>query len=258
MDPALGIAILAVLLIAIVFSMFGQGGGSLYTPTLVLLGFAVLVSVSTSLVLNLITATFATLVFYRQRLVDLPIAAVLIPGTVAGAFLGGFWGSSVNTALILWIFVAFLAGAGARMVATYWEAGTAEEASARVSLTLAVSVGVGVLSFGVGVLSGLLGVGGGIVLVPILIFALRVPTKISAGTTALVVIFSSLAGVLGHSAFGQLDFVLIVATGVAVAVGGFIGARLMVRTRPKLVQVGFGLLLWAFALQLVVKLVGWG
>jgi uncharacterized protein len=255
---ALEIALVAVFVIALVFSMFGQGGGSLYTPTLVLLGFAVLVSVSTSLVLNLVTAAFATAVYFRQHFVDLPLGGLLIPGSVAGAFLGGLWGNQVDTDLLLWVFVAFLAGAGARMVATYWDRGLAEKGSARVPLTLAVTAVVVFFSFGVGVLSGLLGIGGGVVLVPFLIFALRVPTKESAGTTAFVVIFSSLSGVLGHSAIGHLDLTLILATAASVAVGGFLGARLMVRARTKLVQVGFGLLLWAFAIQLVVKLLGWG
>ena len=254
---ALAIAIVAVFAIALVFSMFGQGGGSLYTPTLVLLGFAVLVSVSTSLVLNLVTAAFATVVYYRQRYVDLTLGALLIPGSVAGAFLGGVWGNGVDTTLLLWVFVAFLLGAGAWMVATSGDRGGAGEARARARISSAVVAIVVVFSFAVGVLSGVLGIGGGIVLVPFLIFALHVPTKESAGTTALVVIFSSLSGVLGHSAFGHLDASLILATVVAVAVGGFLGARFMVRVRTKMVQVGFGLLLWAFAIQLVVKLMGW-
>lgn len=258
MSLAFEIAIIAVFLIALVFSMFGQGGGSLYTPTLVLLGFAVLVSVSTSLVLNMVTAAFATAVYFRQKFVDLPIGVLLIPGSVAGAFLGGVWGNEVNTNLLLWVFVAFLIGAGARMVATYWERGSADGARSRVPLTYAVTAAVILFSFGVGVLSGLLGIGGGVVLVPFLIFALRVPTKQSAGTTAFAVIFSSLSGVLGHSAFGHLDLTLILATVVAVAIGALLGARLMVRARTKLVQVGFGLLLWAFAIQLIAKLVGWG
>lgn len=257
MELILEIAVVAVFLIAVVFSMFGQGGGSLYTPTLVLLGYAVLVSVSTSLVLNLVTATFATVVYYRERLVDLRLSALLIPGIVAGAFLGGAWGNLVSTALLLWIFVAFLLGAGARMVATYWERGEPSEVAPRVRLTVALCLVVGVVSFGVGILSGLLGVGGGLVIVPLLIFVLRVPTKTSAGTAAFVVVFSSFSGVLGHSAFGDLDVTLIVAAAIAVAVGGIVGARLMTRTRPNAIRVGFGLLLWAFALQLVAKLSGW-
>lgn len=256
MDLALGIVVAAVFLISVVFSMFGQGGGSLYTPTLFLLGYATLVSVSTSLVLNLVTALFATAVYYRERFVDVRVAAAFIPGIVAGSFLGGAVGNFADATLLMWLFVAFLVGAGARMVYTHWEKAPQEDAlPARPSpTTYAVIVG---FSFGVGVLSGLLGVGGGILIVPFLIFAYKMPTKRSAGTAGFVVIFSSAFGVLGHSAFGHLDATLILATLVAVAIGATLGARLMVKTKATWVKFGFGLIMWAFAFQLIAKLLGW-
>lgn len=254
MDLLLGVAIVSVFLVSFVFSMFGQGGGSLYTPILFILGYATLVSVSASLVLNLITALFATIVYYRSRLVDLRLALAFIPGIVVGSFLGGAAGNFVSTTLLLWIFVVFLGGAGSRMVYTHWEkTQVAEVGQKRPSrLTYAIIV---LFSLGVGVISGLLGVGGGILIVPFLIFAYKVPTKLSAGTAGFVVIFSSLFGVLGHSAFGHLDYSLILPTLLAVAVGGTLGARLMVRTRANWVKVGFGLVMWAFALQLILKLI---
>ncbi len=256
MDGTLGVAVVTVFLISVVFSMFGQGGGSLYTPTLFLLGYATLVAVSTSLVLNLVTALFATMVFYRQRLVDLRLAIAFIPGIVAGSFLGGALGNFVDATLLLWLFVVFLLGAGARMVYTYWETAPPEEPGRGHPPHTMYAIIV-IFSFGVGILSGLLGVGGGILIVPFLIFAYKVPTKVSAGTAGFVVIFSSLFGVLGHSAFGHLDATLILATLVAVAIGATLGARLMVRTRAGWVKVGFGLIMWAFAFQLIAKLVGW-
>lgn len=255
MDFVLGIAVTSIFLISIVFSMFGQGGGLLYTPTLVLLGYTALVSVSTSLVLNLVTALFATVVFYRQKLVDLRLALALIPGISAGAFLGGALGNFVDSTLLLWLFVAVLFGAGARMVYTHWERVPSEEKAPNRPSLLMYAVIV-IFSLGLGVLSGLLGIGGGVLIVPFLLFAYKVPTKTSVGTSGFVVIFSSLFGVLGHSAFGHLDATLILATLAAVAVGAFLGARLMVRTKADWVKVGFGLLMWVFALQLIAKLVG--
>lgn len=254
-DLALLIAVLSVFLISVVFSMFGQGGGSLYTPTFFLLGYATLTSVSTSLVLNLVTAFFATLIYYRQRLVNLRLASAFIPGIVAGSFLGGVFGNFADTGLLLWLFVLFLIGAGSRMVYTLWEKVSTTEAGPKPPTRVTYAV-VGLFSLGVGILSGLLGVGGGILIVPFLIFVYRVPTKQSAGTAGFVVIFSSLFGVLGHSAFGHLDYSLILPTLLAVAIGGTLGAKLMVKTSSKWVKVGFGLLMWAFALQLIVKLAG--
>ena len=246
-------ATLAVFFISIVFSMFGQGGGSVYTPTLFLLGYAALLSTSTSLVLNLVTALFATLVYYRGGLVDLSLASAFIPGIVVGSFIGGAWGNFVDSDVLMWVFVTFLIGAGARMVYTHWERTVTGDVRPRSPTKMNLEL-VGLFSLGVGLLSGLLGVGGGILIVPFLIFAYKVPTKLSAGTSGFVVIFSSLFGVLGHSAFGHLDYGLILPTLLAVAIGGVLGARFMVRTRTEWVKVGFGLLMRAYAIQLIANL----
>lgn len=254
MDNILIIALVSVFLVSLVFSMFGQGGGSLYTPILVLLGYTTLVSISTSLVLNLVTALFATLIYFKSKLVNLKLALVFLPGIVLGSFLGGAWGNFVDTKLLLWIFVIFLTGAGCRMVYSYWEKNSAKELNQTPS-SLSLYIVIVLFSFAVGVLSGLLGVGGGILIVPFLIFAYKAPAKISAGTTAFIVIFSSLFGVIGHSAFGHIDLLLVLVTAIAVAAGGALGAGLMTKTKAEWIKAGFGVIMLAFALQLIIKLV---
>jgi uncharacterized membrane protein YfcA len=253
MDTVLLIAVVSVFLISIIFSMFGQGGGSLYTPILFLIGYTAIVSISTSLVLNLITALSAAIVYYQANLIDLRMAAAFIPGICIGAFIGGVMTNFVDPTILIWIFVVFLAGAGGRLVYTLREkASTSEECTLQLSRVM--YAGIVIFSFAVGIISGLLGVGGGTIIVPFLIFICRYPIKNSAGTISFIVIFSSLFGVLGHSAFGSLDLGLIAFTAVAVVIGANIGARFTVRLNPRYIKVGFGLILWAFAIQLVLKL----
>jgi len=253
MDGVFWAAVISVLLVSIIFSMFGQGGGSLYTPILFLLGYSALVSVSTSLVLNLITAASAALVYYRQRLVDLKVAAAFIPGICLGSLMGGVIGNFVNSDLLMWLFVLFLLGAGARMVYTYWEKKKDDEVCQIGFSRGMYSVIIG-FSFAVGVLSGMLGVGGGIIIVPFLLFVCKYPTKNSAGTVSFIIIFSSLFGIIGHSAFGTLELALIIATGVAVFIGASIGAQLTVKLKSSWIKVGFGIIMWVFAVQLIIKL----
>ncbi len=252
MDTTLLIAVIAVFLVSIIFSMFGQGGGSLYTPILFLIGYATIVSISTSLVLNLFTALAAAIVYYRARLIDLRLGMAFIPGICLGAFIGGALTNFVNPNILLWIFVVFLAGAGGRMIYSLREKAITEECPLRFSREM--YAGIVMFSFVVGVISGLLGVGGGTIIVPFLIFICRYPIKNSAGTVSFIVIFSSLLGVIGHSAFGSLDMGLIAFTTVAVVIGANIGARFTVRLNPRYIKIGFGIVLWAFAIQLILKL----
>jgi len=256
MDFTLLAAIISVFLISLIFSMFGQGGGSLYTPAFFLLGYATLISISTSLVLNLVTALSATLIYYRNKMVDLKLSLAFIPGICIGALIGGASTKYVDSNLLMWGFAVFLIGAGGRMVYTYWEK-KKENESCLLKLTNRLFALITVFSFAVGVMSGLLGVGGGIVIVPFLIFLCKHPTKGAAGTAAFVVIFSSIFGVIGHSAVGHLDTGLILATVVAVFIGAQIGARSMVKVKSEMIKVGFGFIMWLFAVQLVLKLLGY-
>ena len=255
MDIILLVAVFSVFLIALIFSMFGQGGGSVYTPTLFLLGFAVLVSASTSLVLNLITSMSAGYIFYRRKMIDFKTSLIFVPGICIGSLIGGVLGNFVDVAFLLWLFIFFLFAVGARMIYTYWEKGNAEgECPTGFSTSMyALIVSVG---FAVGILSGLLGVGGGILIVPFMVYICKYPTKYAAGSSHLIISFSALFGIIGHSAFGSLDLQLILVTGVAVLIGGNLGARISMKFKSGALKAGLGLLMWAFAIQLVLKVTG--
>jgi len=253
MDSILVVATVAVFIVSIIFSMFGQGGGSLYTPILFLLGYAALTSISTSLVLNLITALTASVVYYRSKLVDVRFALWFVPGICIGAFLGGIAAGYINPAILMWLFVVFLRFAGGRMIATWWEK-PVPEGVCPVRFSARMYVLIVVFSFFVGIVSGLLGVGGGILIVTFLIFLCRYPTKNSAGVVSFIVIFSSLFGVLGHLTSGGFDIPLIIGTAIAVVIGATIGARSMVKISSGYIKAGFGIILWVFAIQLILKL----
>jgi len=248
-------AMVLAFVIAMVFSMFGQGGGSVYTPTLFLLGYAVLVSTSTSLVLNLITSLSAGYIFYRNKMIDLRTSMVFVPGICLGALLGGALGYFIDTTWLMWVFVIFLVGVGLRMVYTYWEDGS-PEGECPTGFSLATYVLITAFSFGVGVLSGLLGVGGGILIVPFMVYVLKYPTKFAAGSSHLIISFSAFFGILGHSAFGSLDLFLILFTGTAVLIGGNLGARISMRFKSNVMKAGLGLIMLVLAAQLVLRLIG--
>lgn len=255
-NSTLLLAVIFVFVIAFVFSMFGQGGGSVYSPLLILLAYPVLLSTSTSLVLNLITSVSAGYIFYRNKMVDLKTSLIFAPGITAGAFIGGTLAKFVNTAILLWLFVFFLVGVGARMIYAYWEKGKVEGTPPS-SLSTAMYALIAFFGFAVGIISGLLGVGGGILIVPFMVYVCRYPTKFAAGASHLIISFSALAGIIGHAASHRLDIPLIAVTGVAVLIGGNLGARVSMKVKTKMIRAGLGLLMWALAAQLVIKLLKW-
>jgi len=184
--------------------MFGQGGGSVYSPLLLLLGYPILLSASTSLVLNLITSVSAGYVFYRKKMIDFKTSFIFVPGICIGAFMGGALAKFVNKTILLWLFVIVLAGLGTRMVYTYWEKKKdAEKIPER--FTIGMYLLIAFFGFVVGIISGLLGVGGGVLIVPFMVYVCKYPTKFAAGSSHLIISFSALAGIIGHLASHRLD-----------------------------------------------------
>jgi len=105
-----------------------------------------------------------------------------------------------------------------------------------------------------GYLGGLLGVGGGNFIVPVLVWLGFNPKKASA-TTAFIVIFSSLAGFLGHATTGNINLSLLVLCAVGSISGALLGAYLL---RKKLsrqqVKAAIGIILYFIALKMIYDL----
>jgi len=82
-------------------------------------------------------------------------------------------------------------------------------------------LGVGTL---VGVISGLFGIGGGILMVPLIVFVWHREMQTAIGTSLAVMVPASLAGVLRHHySFANVDFKL----AAALAVGAMLGTALI-------------------------------
>lgn len=252
MNATMLIAFLAILLISGVFSMFGKGGGSLYTPVLVMLGMAVGQAISTALFLNLVTSLVATIVFQRNKLVDFRFCLVFLPGTVMGSFLGAVLSSMAPKNLLLGIFSGFLYVVGLLMAFS-----AKEKPGQQVKkLTPGTVVLVTTFAFGVGVLSSLIGVGGGLIIFPFLVLYMKYGAQMAAGANSLIVTVSSLVGTAGHFALGHVDLRFLSVTTVACVLGSAMGSHVTVKASPAFVRTAFAGLMWFFATQIALKLAG--
>lgn len=75
---------------------------------------------------------------------------------------------------------------------------------------------------GMGMLSGLVGIGGGVILVPILLYLFKTDMHVAAGTSLAVIIPTAVAGVISHFSAGNVNLRL----GLAIAPGAIVGALL--------------------------------
>ena len=229
--------------------LFGVGGGFLLTPLLIFTGIPAPVAVASVTGTVVAASTSGALSYYRHGGIDFHLALYLILSGVVGAFLGVSTFSALRGAgqLDLVISFGYLIFLGSIGVLLVWEAiGSLIRSSkgkprpqkvpgrhnwvhglpGRIRFkrsNLYVSVfPVLVIGLVIGFLGSLLGIGGGFILVPALVYLLRVPGNVVIGTSLLQVLAIMAATTVLHSVNSQsVDIVL----AFALMVGGVIGAQ---------------------------------
>ncbi len=82
-----------------------------------------------------------------------------------------------------------------------------------------------------GGVSGLLGVGGGVLKVPVMVLAMKVPIRAAVATSSFMIGVTAATGAMVYMARGLVDPIVTVPVVLGVMVGAVLGARLAVRVR---------------------------
>ncbi len=175
--------------------MLGVGGCFIMVPVqywlLTLQGIeptiATRVAFCTGLAVTLPTVISGAWGHSRKNAVNWHAALPMGMGGIAGAAAGATLGSHLPGEILRLVFAVLVLLSAARML---WNVRECETCRFRQSLLLSVLIGCGI-----GILSGIGGIGGGIILVPILIFLLGYPVHRAIGTSAACMIFTSAAAV---------------------------------------------------------------
>ena len=92
-------------------------------------------------------------------------------------------------------------------------------------------------SFFAGIISAFFGIGGGIIFVPLMVVGMGMAMKKAAPTSQLVLLFSSLSGVIVHSFLGHPDFTQVGFLAIGSFAGGLVGARLSIDIKERYLQI---------------------
>jgi uncharacterized membrane protein YfcA len=230
--------------------LFGVGGGFLMTPILMFIGIPPTVAVSTQAPQIVASSFSGALAHWKRQTLDVKMGGLLLAGGVVGSFLGvqlfsylrslgqidlfialsyvGFLGvigglmflESVRAILRARSGQAGRGGAGRRK-RTWVEQLPFKMRFPRSGLYISVipPVLIGML---VGTLAAIMGVGGGFVMVPAMIYILRMPTNVVVGTSLFQILFvTALTTVLQAGQNQTVDVVL----AVLLIIGGVVGAQ---------------------------------
>lgn len=229
--------------------MFGVGGGFLMTPLLIFSGIPAAVAVGTEAAQIVASSVSGAVAQYRRNNVDIKMGIVLLTGGIIGSMIG------VQVVKILrqigqfelfvsLSYVTFLGIIGMLMMIealnTIRKARGGKHVSARrpgqhswihglpfkmrfhrSKLYISAIPPLLIGAF-VGFLGAIMGVGGGFVMVPAMIYLLRVPTNVVVGTSLFQIVFVTAATTIMHATQNHtVDIVL----AMLLMIGGVVGAQ---------------------------------
>jgi hypothetical protein len=248
--PEMLIILLAVsILIGIIGSMLGIGGGIFLIPIMTLgLAIDIKVAAATSLVTIIVTSSTSASGYLKDGFVNVGLGMFLEMFTITGAIVGAILVVYIRPDIIEAIFGIVLVYAAVYMrfskdVACRPVAQGADAKRSRFTGRFFDQCSNQVLEYDVsnlpkgagasviaGNLSGLIGVGGGIVMVPAMNLWMSVPMKAASATSTFILGVTAVASALVYLSNGLMAPVI---TAVA-AIGIFIGATLGTRAMPKI------------------------
>jgi uncharacterized protein len=229
-------------------AMAGIGAAFLFVPLFYYMGVPLAEATPAALLLNVVSLLFAAINYWRGHLINWRVGLPVLVTAVMLAPLGARLTPYVDRQLLLGLFAAFLVFAGAMML-FYRPKPRAQALGPGIQIGAGTAVGSTA-----GFLGGLLGVGGGNFILPVLNW-LGLDTKVAAGTTALIVVFSSFSGFLGHATLGGLDPLFIGLMALMAGSGSIAGSQLMKQklSSAQLKRI-IGVFLWGIAAKMIYDL----
>lgn len=264
--------------------LFGVGGGFLITPLLMFLGIPTEVAVATGANQAVATSASAAKAQWQLGNVDLKMAGLLLAGGGAGSVVGVNFVTLLRTAgqidLVISICYALLLGvlgllmlveginairkstvasgasSGRRRAHYAWVHGLPFKMRFPRSKLYMSAIPPVVLGVIIGLLGAIMGVGGGFLLVPAMIYLLKMPTRVVIGTSLVQVLFVSGLATVMHAAQNKtVDVELALFLIIGGVIGAQWGARAGAKIKSEQLRALLGLLVLAVGLRFGVQLV---
>ncbi len=247
-------------LVGTLSGLFGVGGGFLMTPLLIMIGIPPTVAAASDSNQIVAASTSGTFAHYRLGNIDFKMGWCLLIGGIIGSVVGvqiiKVLRQMGNADFLITITYVVMLGSvggymfleslqGLRKTSAEPAKPAAKNKSAYVRLirrlpykTHFVKSGIVlspivplVLGGGVGVLAAIMGVGGGFIMVPVMVYLLRMPMHVVVGTSLFQILFTCISVTILQAYFNQtvdfvLAFLLLIGSTSGAQVGTKLGKRL--------------------------------
>ncbi|MDV8009163.1 sulfite exporter TauE/SafE family protein [Rhodococcus sp. IEGM 1318] len=244
----LTLALILGVAVGILLGLLGGGGSILAVPVLVyVLGLPLSEAIPASLLVIGVASVTGAIPKVRARLIEWRLAAIFAATGIIGTLIGTVLGRHLPETAVMIGFAIVMIIAGIRMLRSNDDVGTAcRTGNSGIDWRRCAprSVPTG---FGVGVLTGLFGVGGGFLIIPALVLLLGIEMSVAVGTSLVVIVANSAAGLIAQA--GELggNWALTSAFAGAAIVGSLVAARFSTRIDTDRLRQWFAYLVFAVA-----------
>ena len=267
------------ILVGLLSGIFGVGGGFLMTPLLIMIGVPPTVAAASDSNQIVGASTSGTLAHYRLGNVDFKMGILLLIGGVIGGTVGvqiiKILRAVGNADFLIKItYVLMLGFVGSYMFLESLQALRKKKAAqavpaakeskyarllgklpwqtdfptSGVRLSVLMPLGLGVF---VGILAAIMGVGGGFIMVPVMVYLLRMPMHVVVGTSLFQILFTCIdVTIMQAYSNHTVDFVL----ALILLLGSTLGAQFGAKISKKLGGDQLKILLASIVLLVMVKM----
>ena len=241
---------IAAALIGLSLGLIGGGGSILTVPVLVyLFGLSPIIATSYSLFIVGSTSLVGALANLRKGFVSLRTAGLFGISSILTVYLTrkillplipehlfNINGMAVTESMLTMVLFALLmVFASVSMIRNKEQERSNQDDDRKGSLPILLLYGTGI-----GLVTGLLGAGGGFLLIPALVFLVRLPMKQAVGTSLLIIALNSLIGFTGDLGHFHIDFGFLAIVSLIAVAGIIAGGELSRKIPGYKLKKGFG------------------
>ena len=230
-----------VFIVAVSMTMVGKGGGNFYVVILAIAGIPMHEAATTGQFILCSASVAAMLIFQKNKSISWTLVLLIGSFTALSALGGGYFSHLFSGFQLKLIFAVMLFIAGIVMLIPVLENRDFAKhnqfgvinikfGNEIYSVNLWLALPVTVLT---GFASGMVGVSGGSFLVPLMILACGVPMHTAVGTASTLIAATAFMGFTGHAIQGDFNPVWAIPLAFITIMGGILGGKFALITKPK-------------------------
>lgn len=254
--------------------MLGMASGIFIVPILIMFGDVdIHTAIAASLVSVIACSCGSAAPFLRERLTNVRLAIVLEVATTLGALTGVFLFGLIPAKYLFVLFALILLASAWQMLLRRHEPVMAQTVPARrwagldstyPDRALGRDIGYRVdrlpvglsLMYGAGLVSALLGIGSGVLKIPAMDTALRLPIKVSSATSNFMIGVTAAASAGAYFARGVIAAPIAGPVALGSVAGAALGARVLMRVSNEKLRLLFVIVLMGLAIQMLLSAFG--